>query len=1295
MPLHPRTIQNIRDFDSLTDYLRDELDWPLFLDADLEQLSFSYNHDELQISEDSANKLEGGEIKQLRAMTEDQPWGVFFVRFDSEKFYASALREILRKLVKTSANRASFQPDDLIFVCANKNFEQFTFAHFEKRESGNALLETFGWKRGDAHVRTLCEHNFPQLKWRDSFENDADEWRKTWRSAFDVSVVTQKFFDEYEAHFRKVETSVAGFANDDAGKKARNAWTQKLFNRLLFIAFVQKKGWMTPPSTSPQGHNYLEHLWFEYSMQVENGNSEPNTFYSTRLQPLFAALNTRNATITDFVGKVPYLNGGLFDTDEDGHTDPGGLKVSDEAIHAVIFELFARYNFTVEESTPLDVQVAVDPEMLGKVFEKLILQRDRSAKGSFYTPRVVVTFMCRESLKRFLGDEYAPLIERGDTSGISIQTATDLLHKLETLRVVDPACGSGAYLLGMLHELFVLNKNLDTRADRANARDDYRRKLDIIQKNLYGVDLDSFAVHIARLRLWLSLVVEFDASGGDIPEPLPNLDFKIEIGNSLTAPDPSAQNPNLYRQRIVECERLKIEYSNYHEGGKREKAAEIEAIRKEISDWLRAAAPITATDNGEPFDWLARFGEVFLARDEGGNLKPENDVSSTRSSSFTFHNSSLSSSGFDIVLANPPYGSDIAENVRWNFFNRASDGSQAKDPYSLFIARGLQLLKPGGCLCFIVSNTWRTLKSHKPLRKRLAANTRVAHFIDLPRWIFDATVDTGILTTQKGAPDDAHTLIAADLAPLAKNDWNSLEANLEAVAAHGPDAQTLDYARYTFAQKLIESYDNASFFIGSPKLYALMSDARFEKLGAIADVKQGLATADNHYYLRQRAEVRGTYRVLDESFLLRDEEIANLSDAEKRDGVDPQTYEGRHFVPYDKGGESDAQGGWLPNYFVPTGYFIDWSQAAVTRLRTATIADVKRRKGEEDKIKNGDETTRAAVIRNPQFYWRKGLTFSPTGEYSPTLRLGTGTIFGNKGSTIFLNEKTPEVILAFACNGFARYLWKSFDSHTVETGEEVISRLILPTLNDEQTQQLETLVSQIIEKQKSEPRYAYHLHEQREIDALVYELYALSADDIREIELWYCRRYRKLADAQGVTHRVLEQYEDWLERAQMLRAKPYRYWSSHPWLREIGRGEGDNCEFKRQFAHCESKIVEAVTGFLNGDGGVLFVGVSDAGEPVGLGFDLLQHDTPNIDKLVLKMRQKFETSLAVRPLRGVRLETEPIGGTTLMRIEVAPLRGATPIYADNRELYVRDGNRTLKLEGAAAARWIAERATQL
>lgn len=198
----------------------------------------------------------------------------------------------------------------------------------------------------------------------------------------------------------------------------------------------------------------------------------------------------------------------------------------------------------------------------------------------------------------------------------------------------------------------------------------------------------------------------------------------------------------------------------------------------------------------------------------------------------------------------------------------------------------------------------------------------------------------------------------------------------------------------------------------------------------------------------------------------------------------------------------------------------------------------------------------------------------------------------------------------------------------------------------------------------------------------MYELYGLEADDIREIELWYCHRYRKPADAQGVTSRVQSEHAKFLDRARVLRSKPYRYWSAHPWLAEIGRGEGahsdagigGNIEFKRQFAHAEPKTREAVAGLLNENGGVLFPGVSDAGDPVGLAHDFSLVGTPHADKLQLKVRGALEAHLDLRPLQNLGFAVEEVAGAWLARITINPLRGATPVYVDEKELIVRDGN---------------------
>jgi type I restriction-modification system DNA methylase subunit len=195
--------------------------------------------------------------------------------------------------------------------------------------------------------------------------------------------------------------------------------------------------------------------------------------------------------------------------------------------------------FTVTESTPLDVEVAVDPEMLGRIFEELVTGRHES--GSYYTPKPIVSFMCREALKGYLetnaAGESKEAIERfvEKHEPDDLRNAESVLDALRRVKVCDPACGSGAYLLGMLHELLDLRAAL-FQSRRLDSLSVYQRKLEIIQTNVYGVDIDPFAVNIARLRLWLSLAVDFE---GAKPEPLPNLDYKVEAGDSLLGPNPS------------------------------------------------------------------------------------------------------------------------------------------------------------------------------------------------------------------------------------------------------------------------------------------------------------------------------------------------------------------------------------------------------------------------------------------------------------------------------------------------------------------------------------------------------------------------------------------------------------------------------------------------------------------------------------------------------------------------------------------------------------------------------------
>ena len=550
--------------------------------------------------------------------------------------------------------------------------------------------------------------------------------------AFSVEPVTREFFKDYDRTFKEAEQHIQGFDDEDA----RWLFAQRTFNRLLFIRFLEKKGWLQLGDARQQGRDYLLALWQDYRQR--EGETESGNFYDDRLRPLFfQGLNEEQEQAQDLIGQVPYLNGELFEPDADDRRD--GLHIPDEALRP-IFEgprdddegLFYRYNFTVAESTPLDVEVAVDPEMLGKVFERLVNARGET--GSYYTPKPVVAFMCREALKGYLGKEYADLVDRHDPKGIEVKEARALIEKLAAIKVVDPACGSGAYLLGMLHELHALYRLLDTRAGEATPRDDYERKLNVIRDNLYGVDIDRFAVNIAQLRLWLSLVIEYE---GDAPEPLPNLHFSIGCGDSLTAPSP-ASSGNLFRSaalpKIRRLERLKGLHQRAHGERKRKLEGSVHEAEAELTDLLdNDPAPEGA------FDWRVRFAEVFTEKPAGSTLGGELNMGQELAPP-------LREGGFDVVLANPPYRSTkrgFGKKHGERFSKQYETASGQYDAYELFIERAFSLMRPGGVYAYIVPKPVLTNSNMKRVRTVMQEH-RLDAIAD-PGRVFDASVEPVVI----------------------------------------------------------------------------------------------------------------------------------------------------------------------------------------------------------------------------------------------------------------------------------------------------------------------------------------------------------------------------------------------------------------------------------------------------------------------------------------------------------------------------------------------------------------------
>ena len=645
---------------------------------------------------------------------ETQPWGIFFLQFNSEHIYRTALRRVLRGLVERrdrDPNLPSWQHDQLLFICTTPNYQQFAFANFAANENWRrSVLSIFSWEQGDTHIRTLCEYNLPALAYpSDGFLND-EAWLNAWKEAFDVEIVTDKFFADYQRVFSRVEAAVEGIP--DSLEEEKRLYTQRLFNRLMFLRFIEKKGWLTYNGD----REYLRALFNATEAETDQDFLNDRLFYA-----FFFGLGSEldfEESMDAFVearGEVPFLNGGLFERKDYEYDHQHAIHIPNDKFDEVL-KLFERYNFTVTESTPLDVEVAVDPEMLGKVFEELVTGRHDT--GSYYTPRPVVSFMCRESLKICLQnktDETEECLKKfvDDGDATEIRNPERVLEVLQTLRICDPACGSGAYLLGMMSELLRLRDAL-FQSNQIDSPTIYQRKLDIIQKNLYGVDKDEFAVNIAMLRLWLSLAVDYE---GDTPQPLPNLDYKVAVGDSLTGPTPSGENLGFAIQFIQQIQEHQAEYLVTHNDSDKQ------ILREAIAELKGQIQEIHSVE--DEFIWEADFPEVFQ---EGG---------------------------FDIVIGNPPYVRQekiipikpTLEKLFPDVFTKQAN------LYVYFYKRGTELLCLNGVLIYISSNTFLHTEFGKKLRKFVTDKVHLHSLLDFGSvQVFKANVDACIVLFENAAP---------------------------------------------------------------------------------------------------------------------------------------------------------------------------------------------------------------------------------------------------------------------------------------------------------------------------------------------------------------------------------------------------------------------------------------------------------------------------------------------------------------------------------------------------------------
>lgn len=656
--------------------------------------------------------------------------------------------------------------------------------------------------------------------------------------AFSVQKVSKEFFKEYKEQYDKFVGHLTGKiwtksgvkevgdrisqfqfyfkATTDHEKEARD-FVKKLLGRIVFLYFVQKKQWLGASST--EFNDGQPDFIYDLFKQVQD--DQKDQFYSHWLTKLFFDTLNRDddhafTMPDDSTLYIPFLNGGLFERDETDHKTetlplPGKLFSNPDDTESPnkrgFLDFLSAYNFTIHEDSPGDHTIAVDPEMLGHIFENLL--EDNKDKGAYYTPKPIVHYMCQESLIEYLLTEL--VVEGTDESekeklrghledlikkqeaGELVGFTEEILKSLKDVKVCDPAIGSGAFPMGILQEIYQAVETLhhlspdNVKAIWELPDDDWHPaevKKQIIQNSIYGVDIEKGAVDIARLRFWLSLIVDEEE-----PTALPNLDYKIVVGDSLVSKfegelleiewDLEDSQSNMFgheeflkRQKLLKD--ITKTQKQYFKAGSDKKEELALKVRNQKIDLLINQLSLMIQTKGEEkkptgsgkkinermnrwvdtqkwkrliqtlkglrenpekpfqhFDWKLDFPEILNEQFEDNT-------------------------GFDVIIANPPYVKEYTHKAAFDGFRDSPYYEGKMDLWYGFACISIDMLKENGIECFIAQNNWVTSSGASKMRKKVLKDSKILKLVDFGSYeIFDnASIQTMVMLFQKDDKTD-------------------------------------------------------------------------------------------------------------------------------------------------------------------------------------------------------------------------------------------------------------------------------------------------------------------------------------------------------------------------------------------------------------------------------------------------------------------------------------------------------------------------------------------------------------
>ena len=651
------------------------------------------------------------------------------------------IQNCVRKVMENDSNA-------LIFFHFTDNAKEWRVSYVNKADSlkNSTSAKRYTYLCGPEHsCRTIAER-FSTLEGLSTIKDE------NMLEAFAVAPLSDDFFNEYRKHYadlveyisgkrfikkggkfveEKTKKAASEFSNAFNGDdKTVRDFVKKMMGRLVFLQFLQKKGWLGVPKNAKWGTGDKN---FIYNLFKNADDSVKNDFLEQALEPLFfkslncdrgeeaiapkAVCNIYRSEI-----RIPYLNGGLFEEDE---LDKKRVKFKKEHFES-IFEFFNQYNFTIDETDPDDVEIGVDPEMLGKIFENLL--EDNKDKGAFYTPKEIVQYMCRESLIAYLEtetvkpdetaskDKIRNFVLNHEALSFSEKEKADILKALIDVKICDPAVGSGAFPMGMLNELLpcvqILTGEAKTRSEL---------KKHIVKNNIYGVDIEKGAVDIARLRFWLAIIVDEEE-----PLPLPNLDYKIMQGNSLLESFEGEDLSNMTKQESGNLfdngetiAKLTQAINGFYIPHDHVAKAKIRAqIKENIIQLLKerqlppkVIEDLTKLDlheNNQFFLWHTWFYDVF---------NRPNDCNGRN--------------GFDIVIGNPPYKIISKDDSKKSIYDKnfiVAHGGK-RNLYHLFFEQGINLLHNNSILSYITPDTYFSGNDTESLREFFVKNCEIKNIV--------------------------------------------------------------------------------------------------------------------------------------------------------------------------------------------------------------------------------------------------------------------------------------------------------------------------------------------------------------------------------------------------------------------------------------------------------------------------------------------------------------------------------------------------------------------------------------